>query len=902
MTMAGKRVHRTPRWGMGMAVALVCVLVPVLSGPTWAQQGYARQANKVVIDSPTQWQRWQSVATTVEITDAGVRPTFIRKSTRVDADGGVAVVPGVNAVVDAAAFGGGVRAAGSGAASADGLIDGRMNTYWEPALTDRLEDWWVQVDLGRTVSATRIVLKFVDEDLGDPFLHFKVTTSQGEVTVGPMIFRTRFTTSRPVRDERVFEIDLTAQLPSKWTNVYGDFTGDVIRYIGIGVTDSDYGKAREVSRTTYDSLPPEQQGDVEYFRLDTLGRPRLLHGKEAWDILAGTDRQGPVAYYRRERPRLAEVEVWTIGDNIGTGVLQRGGTLKSASNNGAEAAVVDGDFFGEVAYWSAVGGYNPNAMSPYEPVDQERQLVIDLGGAFFLDNIRILQMNALVGNTDPFPQYRIQLSDGSTNAGGSLAWKTVGVADHLDISYGPNSQRYNDFKFPLTKAKHFSFTYRLYPNDGSAEFVAQSFALSEIQFFGEGYMPEVQIASVFGGEAPFIELAATPQNLTTIEWDADLPPGTDLVLQTRTGNTVLSVTHYHKKNGSQYPGSEEEAKAAYDSDKRFFGESSVGPIVAEVIPGSDWSGWSQRYVRSGQRITSPSPRRYVAVRAILFTDNPMAAPTLRAVSLNFVRPVALTLAAEVLPSRLQEIGRTQSFSYVLRSTFGTDSRGFDEILVEAPKGLDMKLEQVVVDVTGQPTATYPADSDELDIVMDASDSLWVRLPAPVKTTNGTARIELHFESTPYNFNSYFVGSAGHSDFPGSWQRADDGDANGVSDSETTVALALHQGDVLAAVELSSEVVTPNGDGVHDDLSVRFSVMRVSAPTPMVVEVYDLSGRLVSRVQEAAVVTGRHAVTWSGVDRAGVRVPPGIYILRIAVAVDAQIDGNTSIQRLVHVAY
>lgn len=878
------------------------ILAPVFAWPGWAQQGYSLEPGRVVIAGRAQWERWQAVPTTVAIADDGVRPVFIRKSTRVEVDAEEVTVPGVNAVRDAADFGGGVRAAGSRRASAEALMDGRMDTYWEPDPAAPLQDWWVQLDLGRTVSATRIVLRFVDEDLGDPFLHFAVTTSQGEVTVGPMIYRTRFTTSKPVKSERLFEIDLTKQLPTKWPTVYGDFTGDVIRYVGVGVTDSGFGKGREVDRSTFESLPPEQQGDVEYYRLDALGRLRLLRGREDWDRLAGTGKQGPAVYYRRERPRLAEIEVWALGDNIGTGVLRRGGRLTSVDNNGAEAAVVDGDFFGKVSYWPAIGGFNPNLVSRYEAPDQERQLVVDLGGSFFLDDIRVLQMNVVSEWTSPFPQYRIQLSDGSTNAGGNLAWETVGTADHLDISKGPSSQRYNGFRFPLTKARFFSFTYALYPNDGSAEFVADSFALSEIQFFGEGYMAQTSIASVFGGDAPFIELGASPQNLATIEWDADLPSATHLVLQTRTGDTVLPVARYYKKNGQEYPGTEEEARAAYETDQKFFGKGSVGPVVSEVIPGSDWSGWSQRYVRSGERITSPSPRRYVAVRATLLTDDPMAAPTLRAVALNFVPPVARSLAAEVLPSRLEEIGRRQAFAYVLRSTFAADSRGFDEILIEGPAGLEMALEEVVVDVAGQPTVAYAADSDELDVVRGGSDSLWVRLPAAIKSTSGAARVEVRFSATTFSYNSYFIGSAGNSAVADSWQRADDGDANGIRDSETTVVLALEGGDVLGAVELSSDAITPNGDGVNDGLTITYSLMRISAPTPARVELFDLSGRLVRRLQDSPLAAGRHTATWNGGDGAGTRVPPGIYLLRLAIDVDAHSRRSTTAQRLVHVAY
>ena len=122
-------------------------------------------------------------------------------------------------------------------------MDGDLETYWQPDTSTPLRDWWVQIDLGRIVSANKIVLKFVGEDLGDPFLQFGVSTSQGEQLVGPLLFRKRFRTNKPIKNERVFEVDLTKQLPTKWPLVRGDFKGDVIRYVSVIVTDSDFGKA-----------------------------------------------------------------------------------------------------------------------------------------------------------------------------------------------------------------------------------------------------------------------------------------------------------------------------------------------------------------------------------------------------------------------------------------------------------------------------------------------------------------------------------------------------------------------------------------------------------------------------------------------------------------------------------
>ena len=159
-------------------------------------------------------------------------------------------------------------------------------------------------------------------------------------------------------------------------------------------------------------------------------------------------------------------------------------------------------------------------------------MFIDLGGSYFVDHIRILHA---VSNPPPFRAYRIQLSDGSTNAGAELAWRTVG-----SISDVSREQTFHGFDFPLTKTEHLAFTYRL--NDKSTYEPGQGgHGVSEIQFFGEGFLAESQISSEFGGESPFIELGRTPQNLASIEWEADEPSGTDLILQTRTGDTICAT-------------------------------------------------------------------------------------------------------------------------------------------------------------------------------------------------------------------------------------------------------------------------------------------------------------------------------------------------------------------------
>ena len=88
-----------------------------------------------------------------------------------------------------------------------------------------------------------------------------------------------------------------------------------------------------------------------------------------------------------------------------------------------------------------------------------------------------------------------------------------------------------------------------------------------------------------------------------------------------------------------------------------------------------------------------------------------------------------------------------------------------------------------------------------------------------------------FDATIFGFATFFNGSIANASFENSWQRVDDGDANGVlGDSEQTVILALEGSEVLGDIALDREVFTPNADGINDEFAVRFPLMRVASTT------------------------------------------------------------------------
>ncbi|NKB66512.1 MAG: hypothetical protein GKR89_05585 [Candidatus Latescibacteria bacterium] len=111
------------------------------------------------------WQSWSIPLGAVEVQESGnISPVVVRKS--------------VDAMADAARFGGGIRGAGSNVSAAPLIVDGDPTTGWFPIPEDGIESSWVEVDLGRLVTAERVRIHFAED--GPPMGFFNVLLSIGE--------------------------------------------------------------------------------------------------------------------------------------------------------------------------------------------------------------------------------------------------------------------------------------------------------------------------------------------------------------------------------------------------------------------------------------------------------------------------------------------------------------------------------------------------------------------------------------------------------------------------------------------------------------------------------------------------------------------------------------------------
>ena len=584
---------------------------------------------------------------------------------------------------------GGIREAPNNPSSAPNILDGDPTTYWEPTTevsaeeyeallpseqgpvyyfaqddseqesrVDRevydqaprnrrrvqynsrlLEGWYVDVELARVVPVSRIVLRFVDGDVGEPFRQFRILTTPSHVRSDPLSLTARTVT--PNEDERVVVFDdLNPDDP--------DRDHLLVHRLRIQVTDSKFDKVKQVSEEEFLALPLENQGGIDYYIVNAVGDETKVE-KEIFDLVA-PERRSRLVYFQRERPRLAEVEVWSQGDNIALGILDGGGSV---------------DLFGPleatVGFDGLYGTKFRQSIWLADPTYENRGiLIVDLGALFWIDQLR------WVGDISSLDDYTTRLSDGSRDSNGNLKWTEVDRSEEGVVrkNYEQTLEPPMQVRYLWSRAVRPTYE-RIY------SIPANTFR--EVQLFGDGYVPEVVLTS------PMIELPGSFL-LGSIEWEADVPDP-DLVeveIRTRTGDRLREVTEHYGNSG--------EIKTPQDYDK--LPTSLKGPVVTRRVPGGGWSPWSQKYLESGDRVTSPAPRQFLQIQAKLISRTPDLAGSLRSVRVHFLPPVGRRMMAEIWPSEVP-VGELRNFEFYLNPTFverqvdGEEGPRFDEILLDA---------------------------------------------------------------------------------------------------------------------------------------------------------------------------------------------------------------------------
>ena len=121
------------------------------------------------------------------------------------------------------------------------------------------------------------------------------------------------------------------------------------------------------------------------------------------------------------------------------------------------------------------------------------------------------------------------------------------------------------------------------------------------------------------------------------------------------------------------------------------------------------------------------------------------------------------------------------------------------------------------------------------------------------------------------------------------QPIEPGDASAAvaTNSLRVLGAANTASEIIQRVRSSSGVVTPNGDGVNDRLAIEYALFLLPAPVPVVLDVYDLAGNRRAHVEIGAQGHGSAAGLLGWRDEQGALLPPGLYLLELALVTEAQ---------------
>lgn len=607
----------------------------------------------------------------------------------------------------------GVSRVGSNPEEAASILDGDPSTYWEPDPAAPLDDWWVEVDLGRVAVVDSVVVRFVGEELGDPFRQFRILVAPDQEPVLEEMSKVDFAmvgrTTAPNRDQREFSFALAQPRSSP------EWKGRMVETIRLVVTDTKGGQGHLVDAAAWEALAPGDRGQIVYFIKDDQGLEEPV-APEVYESLP-PERQGRRDFYRRERPRLADIEVWGYGDNISLGMVEGGGSLALTGEGFSPGSAFDGDFSTEFLH----------VIREKTALIDRGVLTIDMGATFWLDGVRT---SATLPRTY-IDGYKMLGSDGTRDTNGQLKWIRLTPLEREDNRTDLFEHLVEAFASP-PRLRFLEITI-INPEVGRLCMSCAGPNIAEYQLFSHGYPAEVVFSS---------DLIALPpgRQLGGIYWEGSTPPGTQLEIRTRTGDLQHKVVRYFDKSGNEIP--QKQWNNLLGSFK--------GPVDTAFVVGSDWSNWSRSYQHSGERITSPPQNAFLQLQVKLRTEDPLQAASIDQIQIDLLDPVAERLVAELWPLTVASPGLVDTFAVYVQPSFierptAVRSPGFDELLLTMPGASNLELLELAVGVdeaTGQTAQVFRpapaggfanAEGQALDVLQDRADSIWVRLPELVQS-------------------------------------------------------------------------------------------------------------------------------------------------------------------------
>lgn len=290
-----------------------------------------------------------------------------------------------------------------------------------------------------------------------------------------------------------------------------------------------------------------------------------------------------------------------------------------------------------------------------------------------------------------------------------------------------------------------------------------------------------------------------------------------------------------------------------------------------------WTFWSAPFVESGQPLNlrngtylqlrvameSHSFDDFVRLDSLWIETAPLLAATVRGEVAALDDPQPVSGITQV------PLGQAIEFVYDLQADFAVvDAPGFDLLRLRTGHQTELKSLQLG---PGRREIAPAAVTQE-------PEGLLIHLPERITRANNPP-IRLVFATEIFEFATTFQSEVLDSQrdvLPQPVVGADVGEALSTN-SLRVLGITERETAFIQNLTFSSPVFSPNGDGIHDELRVAYSLFRLPEAVPVVLAVYRLDGRRVASIEAGLQNAGPQSLRWDGLDETGRLLPPGLYL-------------------------